>query len=157
MIDNGDEFKWDIPSAVSSSSIFGYSENGWKFGNASRYSTINYFGIACQPFSLECTVTDSNGLQPIIGARFGSSYIFADRYSNNQLRINVNGSTTIYNASYSSVYTFRYELTDSTFSVYIDDVLIATVNHSLTGDCVPALETGDNRYTVIKDFKLKPL
>ena len=157
MTNNSKESRWTIPSAVSSSSIFGYSSDGWKFGNASQYSTITYNGIDYPPFSLECIVTDSNGIQPIIGAMFGSSYIFADRYSNNQLRINVNGSTTIYNVSYSSVYTFRYELTDSAFSVYIDDVLIATVNHSLTGDCVPALQTGNNRYTVIKDFKLKPL
>lgn len=31
---------WDIPSAVSSSSTFGYSSDGWKFGNVSSYQHI---------------------------------------------------------------------------------------------------------------------
>ena len=108
---------------------------------------------------MEFTVTNryaSNEPQPIFGAYFGSNYLMVNCGSNNVV-INVNGSRTTYSYSYTLPFTVRFELTSTTVSVYIDDVLIGSQTHSLTGTPVPTFQTGSNRYTVMKDFKIKPL
>lgn len=159
MVSNIHQSRWTIPSAVTSSSIFGYSSNGWKFGNASSYSTISAVNSVNTPYSMEFTVTDSyvsSSPQPIFGAYFGTQYIMAN-INASRLNINVNGSGTDYSISVTKPYTVRFELTSSTVSVYIDNVLIGSKTHSLTGTPVPSFQTGSNRWVVIKDYKIKAL
>ena len=159
MTDNSKQSRWTIPSAVTSASIFGYSSDGWKFGNASSYSTISAVNSQNLPYSMEFTVTNryiTGTPQPIFGAYFGSNYIMIN-CSSNKLSINVNGSNTDYSYSFTLPFTVRSELTSTTISVYIDDVLIGSETHSLTGNPIPTFQTGSNRWNVIKDYKIKPL
>ena len=162
MTSNIHQSRWTIPSAVTSASIFGYSSDGWKFGNASSYSTISAVNSQTLPYSMEFTVTSRyNGsgnplAQPIFGAYLGSNYLMVNCNPNNVV-INVNGSQTTYSHSYTSTFTVRFELTSTTVSVYIDDVLIGSKTHSLTGNPVPTFQTGSDRWVVIKDYKIKPL
>lgn len=160
MTTNAHQSRWTIPSAVTSASIFGYSSDGWKFGNASSYSSISAVNSQNLPYSMEFTVTNrymsSTFAQPIFGAYFGSNYLMVNCASNNVV-INVNGSQTTYSHSYTLPFTVRFELTSTTVSVYIDDVLIGSKTHSLTGNPVPTFQTGSNRWNVIKDYKIKPL
>lgn len=159
MTSNIHQSRWTIPSAVTSASIFGYSSDGWKFGNASSYSSISAVDSQNLPYSMEFTVTDryaSIESQPIFGAYFGSNYLMVNSNPNNVV-INVNGSRTTYPYSYTLPFTVRYELTSTSVSVYIDDVLIGSKTHSLTGNPVPTFQTGANRWVVIKDYKIKPL
>lgn len=160
MTTNAHQSRWSIPSAVTSSSIFGYSSDGWKFGNASSYSTISAVDNQTLPYSMEFTVTNrynkDNNPSPIFGAYFGSNYLMVACSSNN-IVIYVNGSQTTYAYSYPSTFTVRMEITSNTISVYIDDVLIGSETHSFTGNSVPTFQTGVNRWNVIKDYKIKPL
>ena len=159
MTSNAHQSRWTIPSAVTSASIFGYSSAGWKFGNASSYSSISAVESQDLPYSIEFTVTDryaSNEPQPIFGAYFGSNYLMVN-CDLNSVVINVNGSRTTYSHSYTLPFTVRFELTSTTVGVYIDDVLIGSKTHSLTGNPVPTFQTGTNRWNVIKDYKIKPL
>lgn len=159
MTSNAHQSRWTIPSAVTSASIFGYSSAGWKFGNASSFSSISAVESQDLPYSMEFTVTDryaSINSQPIFGAYFGSNYLMVN-CDLNSVVINVNGSRTTYSHSYTLPFTVRFELTSTTVSVYIDDVLIGSKTHSLTGNPVPTFQTGTNRWNVIKDYKIKPL
>jgi len=160
MTDNSKQSRWTIPSAVTSASIFGYSSDGWKFGNASSFSSISAVESQDLPYSMEFTVTSrntgNNTSQPIFGAYFGSNYLMVNCGSASVI-INVNGSQTTYSRSYTLPFRVRFELTSTTVSVYIDDVLIGSKTHSLTGNPVPTFQTGVNRWTVIKDYKIKPL
>ena len=159
MTSNAHQSRWTIPSAVTSASIFGYSSEGWKFGNSSSYSTISRTESQTLPYSMEFTVTNrnaSNDPQPIFGAYLGSNYLMINCGSNNVV-INVNGSRTTYSHSYTLPFIVRFELTSTTVSVYVDDVLIGSKTHSLTGNPVPTFQTGSNRWNVIKDYKIKPL
>ena len=156
---NVHESRWTIPSAVKNST-FGYSSDGWKFGNASSYSTISYNQSIETPYSMEFTITDrsigSGYAQPIFGAYLGNSYIMGNCKSST-IEINVNGTITSYNVSQSTPYTLRYELTSSSVSVYLNGTLVGTKSHSITGNPVPSLQTGSNRMMEIKDWKIKPL
>ena len=109
---------------------------------------------------MEFTITDrntgNNTAQPIFGAYLGNSYIMGNCKSST-IEINVNGTITSYNVSQSTPYTLRYELTSSSVSVYLNGTLVGTKSHSITGNPVPSLQTGSNRYTVMKNFKIKPL
>ena len=160
MTSNIHQSRWNIPSAVTRSSIFGYSSNGWKFGNASSYSTISAVNSVNTPYSMEFTLTDKhNGAEtpaPIFGAYLGSNYIMCNTKPNS-LEINVQGSIQSYSLTYTLPCTIRYELTANTVSVYVDDVLVGSRTHSLTGNPVPTFQTSSNRYCVIKDYKIKAL
>lgn len=160
MTTNAKVSDWTIPSAVTSASIYGFSSNGWKFGNASSYSTISANNSQTLPYSMEFTVTDrnpgSNTAQPIFGAYLGTKYIMVN-FTSNKVEINVNGSKTTYDHTFTLPCTVRYELTSTTVSVYIDNVLIGSKTHSITGNPVPSFQTGSNRWSQIKDYKIKPV
>ena len=156
MTSNAKEEYWDIPSAVKNST-FGYSTNGWKYGNASSYSRIIANYTLSFPFSLELIVNDvnDNQLSPI-GVIIGSSYIFM-QISNNKSKVelNVAGTKTSYNVASTMPKKLRMEITSSNIKLYLDDNLLGTANHSLSGTIQPALETGGNRWIEIKEFKIK--
>lgn len=155
---NAKQSRWTIPSAVSSSSIFGYSDNGWKYGNASSFSNITYYQTLNYPFSIEIGLTDFSSSSPSpIGVSIGSSYILMYPKNSTTVTFYVGGNTQDYTVSSQMPKTLRIDVTDSTAELYIDDTLIATKNHSLTGIITPLLQTGTSRMVQIKDFKIKPL
>ena len=163
MVDNADESSWSIPSAVSSSSIFGYSSDGWKFGNASSYSNMLLNTVLDYPFSVEFKLTDRYNLSPIvvfintnnnyIGLSYGNGGNWFG-YANN------GGGMSTGNVNYNLVNgsVIRLELTSDSMKTYVNDNLIDTRSHSLNPtDLHFRFDTGNNRYNVIKDFKIKPL
>lgn len=156
---------WNIPSAVSSSSIFGYSSNGWKFGNASSYSVIKSDVSVDYPFSVEYTITDYN-----ISSNPSPIFIIGD---SNYMGITVtirSGTKAIdfiqsgaglypsqHNIDHSPPSTIRLEVISNSIKLYVNDTLVTEKGHSLTGTKYFRLETGSNRMCQLKDFKVKPL
>ena len=166
MTDNSKESRWTIPSAVSSSSIFGYSSDGWKFGNASSFSSIPLDTLLEYPFSVEFKVNDksANNVNPIIiFMNSNNNYIGLNYWdtSNSFFRYANSGggmSTSDVNCNLVNGSVIRLELTSDTIKTYVEDNLIDTRSHSLNQtDLHFNFQTGDNRYNVIKDFKIKPL
>jgi len=158
MTSNAHQSRWNIPSAVTSSSIFGYSSDGWKFGNASSYSTITYNTNVPLDFAIEWIVTGRYGTNPCpIGVSIGGSYIYINFTSLSTVNTNVGGSSNGYTVSMNYPIKFRLELYSTSMKLYVDDNLIATKTHSLSGNYVPSLQCGSNRWIVIKDYKIKPL
>ena len=163
MTDNSKESRWSIPSAVSSSSIFGYSSDGWKFGNASSYSSMPLDTVLDYPFSVEFKVIDRFGLSPIlIFTNTNNNYIGLN-YGNGGNwfgYINSGGGMYTGNVNYNLVNgsVIRLELTSDSIKTYVNDNLIDTRSHSLNPtDLHFNFQTSNNRYNVIKDFKIKPL
>ena len=156
---------WTIPSAVSSSSIFGYSSNGWKYGYASSYSGIALNKTFTLPFKIEVDImdyTNSNAPAPTI--------IFYDSNGNRKGGVawgkidsagtNVMDNTTVYLVSSNNAtktHTHTVEVTSTDIKVYDEDTVVG--NHSVNNTNVSKLElhTGSNRMCQIKNFKIKPL
>jgi len=165
MTDNSKESRWSIPSAVSSSSIFGYSSDGWKFGNASSYSSMPLDTVLDYPFSIEFKVNDksANNVNPIIiFTNSNNNYIGLnyDNSSNWFNYVNNGGGMSTGNVNYNLVNgsVIRLELTSDSIKTYVGDNLIDTRSHSLNPtDLHFNFQTGSNRYNVIKDFKIKQL
>ena len=155
---------WNIPSVVSSSSIFGYSSNGWKFGNASSYSIIKSDVSADYPFSVEYTITDNNpNNNPapifIIGDSnyVGITVTFRSRKVIDFIQSGAGATASQHAINYPLPSTLRFELTSSSIKLYVNDVLLTEKGHSLTGTKYLRFDTGSDRMCQIKDFKVKPL
>lgn len=157
---NAHQSRWNVPSAVSSSSIFGYSDNGWKFGNASSYSRIIHQTSLTFPFSVEFTLTELNSTTSGDGVM---QWIYS------------NGSTPNYGAGHnranwwlgnennhvSDTFTagdvIRIEWGTSTAKLFKNNVQLLTGSHSVTAPTNVEFHTGSNRYCRIKNFKIKAL
>ena len=157
MTDNNKQSRWTIPSAVTSSSIFGYSSNGWKFGNASSYSVIslnNNLSIPCVIEFYISSIGNSSNYQPTVVLKDGSTTIITlnGRAVNNttfmgdNINISTNGSTLV-----------RIELNTNEQKLYFNDVLKSTKTKALPSTSPLEFHTGSNRWIEIKDFKIKPL
>ena len=153
---NAHQSRWTIPSAVTSSSTFGYSSTGWKFGNASAYSIIELNNVPSLPYSLEfyiSSVTNSSNPQPILNMKTDNSeeavYIGRSNNKSEFMGSSINRATT-------GSTLLRMELKANEQKLYINDVLITTKTKSLS-DLPLTLHTGSNRMIEIKDWKIKPL
>jgi hypothetical protein len=156
---------WNIPSAVRSSSIFGYSNDGWKFGNASSYSNIPSDYKITPPFIVEFTVTDynnSNGNpQPIfLMKNSNGDYIGCYFNSENKVYFILNNgglSPSNHSISFPKPSKVRLEIRSNGLKMYLNDNLVTEKRHSISGELFFAFDTSSNRMSQIKDFKVKPL
>ena len=157
MTSNAHQSRWTIPSAVTSSSIFGYSSNGWKFGNASSYSVIslnNNLSIPCVIEFYISSIGNNNNYQPIVILKDGTTTISAflggqentSSFMGDSIGINTNSSTLV-----------RMELNTNEQKLYFNDVLKSTKTKALPSTSPLEFHTGSNRWVEIKDFKIKPL
>lgn len=163
MVSNVHQSRWTIPSQVTSSSIFGYSSDGWKYGNASSYS-IMYCNtsLPSYPFSIEFTVHSKNYLAPNILIENGNGdYMGFVQYGDGMISYLQGGAGmstgNLYYSNFSNS-KIRLEITSSSFKTYVDDVLIDTRSHNFSNtNSRVRMDTGSNRWAVIKDFKIKAL
>ena len=156
MVSNVHQSRWNIPSAVSSASIFGYNANGWKFGNASSYSRIIHQTSLTAPFSVEFTLPElfNDGL---------IQYIYSNGTTPNAgIVINaINNTITIcgnsYNYNFVANDKFRIEWNNGNCKVYKNDVLFGEGTHSVSFPTNVEFHASSNRYCRIKDLIIKPL
>lgn len=159
MIDNSAESRWTIPSAVSSSSIFGYSSDGWKFGNVSSYSRIIHNTSQTAPFSAEFTITEMGNASysaPIVYFYTNGNTTPNTGFDFGPNNIDYN-ATTVVNRRAVLGAVYRIEFLSSTVKLYENDVLLYTGSHSVTLPTNFEFHTGSSRYCRVKDFKIKPL
>lgn len=163
MVSNVHQSRWTIPSQITSSSIFGYSSDGWKYGNASSYSTMYCNTILpSYPFSIEFTVHSKNYLAPNILIENGNGdYMGFVQYGDGMISYLQGGAGmstgNLYYSNFSNS-KIRLEITSSSFKTYVDDVLIDTRSHNFNNtNSRVRMDTGTNRWAVIKDFKIKAL
>lgn len=155
---------WNIPSAVRSSSIFGYSNDGWKFGNASSYSTIPSDYKITPPFIVEFTVTDYNNSsepQPIFLMK-NSNGDYIGCYFNSENKVYfINNNGGLYPSNHSISFPkpskVSLEIRSNGLNMYLNDNLVTEKGHSISGELFFVFETSSNRMSQIKDFKVKPL
>jgi hypothetical protein len=159
MIDNSKQSRWDIPSNVSSSSSFGYDSNGWNIGNPTSYSNIYLHNLITTPCSIAFLLTDVNHTQapaPIILLTNSSkTQIFNWLNGNNPNSIMFNGTNLNRIVKLNSVY--RLDITSSTVKLFEDDVEIGSASVNVPSVLYYRMDTGNTRFTKIKDFKIKPL
>ena len=156
MTDNSKQSRWTIPSAVTSSSIFGYSSAGWKFGNASSYSAISLNNGVSLPCSIEfyiSSVANTANYQPITILKNGETTIQAllgdddnTIFMGDNIRIGIPANTLI-----------RLELETNTQRLYVNDILKSTKTKTLPISSPFEFHTGVNRMIELKEFKIKPL
>ena len=154
---------WNVPSAVSSSSIYGFSSDGWRFGNASSFSRIPLNFEVAYPVSVEFTVNNRVWLAPIAMFMNNNNNYIAVSYGEggNLFRYKENGAgmptgDVNYNLLNGSI--IRLELTSDTIKTYVNDNLIDTRNHSFNQTGLHFyFETGGSRENTIKNFKIQPL
>lgn len=162
MTSNVHQSRWTIPSAVTSASIFGYSSNGWKYGNASSYSNMYLDTLFTGGVSVEFTLKDVNDVQPIVIITDENKTRYAGwNYSpSTKFTITSGASATTVdtvNHSLSIGAVYRVEFNDNTVKVYENDTLVQSASVTLPNSKYFRLDTGSGRYTQIKDFKVKPL
>lgn len=148
-----------VPSAVSSQSIYGFSSNGWKYGNASGQMPLS--PLITNNCSVEFVVSDysSGGYPtPVLRAYNGNTIVFScfAQWSTNGWWLGSSNTKISSNAPTKGA-TYRLDITSTSLQLYENDNLIGTVNQSNTSSMELRLETGTNRYTELKEFKLKPL
>lgn len=155
MTDNSKQSHWTIPSAVTSSSTFGYSSNGWKYGNASSYSVMELNEQVQVPLCVEfyiSNVYNSSNYQPILILNDGNNInVFA---GGGQTSLFMGDSISVISTNNILV---KIELKQNEQKLYINDVLKSTKTTSLNGSYALQFHTGANRWVEIKDFKIKPL
>ena len=148
-----------VPSAVSSQSIYGFSNNGWKYGNASGQMPLS------TPITNNCSVefvlTDYSSAMnptPVLRAYNGSSIVFSlfGQWGANGWWLGSSNTKISSNAPVKGA-TYRLDITSTSLQLYENDNLIGTVNQSNIASMELRLETGTNRYTELKEFKIKPL
>ena len=158
---NADESKWTIPSAVKSSSIYGYSSDGWKFGNASSYSRIIHQTSLTFPFSMEFKLTELNSTSSGDGVLIfiysnGSTPNFGIGHDRNGWWLGTTSNRS--NDSFTSGDVIRVEYgTSNSVKLFKNNVQIVTGTHSVTGPTNVEFHTGNSRYCRIKNFKVKAL
>lgn len=159
MTSNAHQSRWTLPSEVTSSSIFGYSSNGWKYGNASSYVSLFLETEIALPSSIEFQLNDYDNHWSD-----APSFSLVDSNKSNALALFVqpqNGNMMFCGQRLSKTptkgTTYRIELTETTGKLYENDVLLSTVNRTHHSVCKLRDTTGTHRYVQIKDFKVKPL
>lgn len=153
---NSVEDYFTVPSAVSSRSIYGFSSDGWKFGNATSYQRIIATEKLSEWFNVEFTVTE-------ISADALIQYIYTNGTTPND-GVVYNHSTHKWTIGSSSVTQtlsvdtrVKIEWRSGTVKVYLDDVLLGTGSHSVTFPTQVEFHTGTNRYIRIKDLIIETL
>ena len=155
---NSVEDYFTVPSAVSSRSIYGFSSDGWKFGNATSYQRIIAIESLTGWFAVEFTVTEintfgliqyiySNGSTPNAGVNYDHSK------TSNRWTIGSANDNTVLNTGDR----VRIEWTSGTVKAYLNDTLLATGTHSVTLPTAIEFHTGTNRYIRIKDLIIETL
>ena len=150
---------WNVPSAVSSSSIYGFSSNGWRFGNASSFSTIPLNFELTYPFVIEYELVSRYKLNPIHLLMNSNNQYIGWNYENQYGFVNNGGgmSTSSVTGTLTSG-VIRMEVTETNFRLLVDNTEITSRPHSLNGNGLKfCYQTGDNREITIKNFKIQPL
>ena len=151
--------RWTIPSAVSSSSTFGYSNDGWKYGNASSFSSMYLNQEFTSPVSIEFKLTGYNGGSTLIGNISDSTDL-----STNQLLFGLGSSNNLvlgdnisgqYLIEVNAVY--RVEIYANELKFYKNNTLIHSKAFNTYNPFKICLNTGGGRWCQIKDLKIKPL
>lgn len=163
MTSNIHQSRWTIPSAVTSASIFGYSSDGWKYGNAPSYSNMKLNTILPEyPFSIELTVHSKSGMAPsiLVENENGNYMGFVHNDQNQFVYLQSGAGMSTSNVNYDALSNtkIRIEVTSSAFKTYVNDVLFDTRSHTLNNiNTKLRLDTGNNRWCVINNLKIKPL
>ena len=152
---------WNVPSAVSSSSIYGFSSDGWRFGNASSFSTIPLNFEVAYPFVIEYELVSRQGLAPHQLLMNSNNKYIGWQYDNGDVYKFLNNGGSMDTTTVSGVLTsgvIRMEVTATNFRLLVDDVEITSRSHSLSGTGLKfCYQTGNNRENIIKNFKIQPL
>ena len=160
MTSNAHQSRWNIPSEVTSASIFGYSSDGWKFGNASIYSRIKHNISLTSPFSAEFTVTafgnSTSNPAPVVYFYTGGTTTPNAGFAFYSNQIDFNNSQVINRGGVTGA-VYKVEFSTSTVKLYENGTLIYTGSHSVSLPTQFEFHTGASRYCVVKDFKIKPL
>ena len=109
-------------------------------------------------FELTDYGSGSNSPTPILRAYNGSTIVFScfAQWGTNGWWLGSSNTKISSNAPVKGA-TYRLDITSTTLKLYENDVLIGTVNQSNIASMELRLETGINRYTELKEFKIKPL
>lgn len=150
---------WSVPSAVSSSSIYGFSSDGWRFGNASRFSTMPLNFEVAYPFVIEYELVSRNTMSPI-QLLMNSNNQYIGWYYENQYGFHNNGggmSTSSVTGTLTSG-VIRMEVTATNFRLLVDNTEITSRPHTLNSNGLKfCYQTGNNRENTIRNFKIEPL
>ena len=112
--------------------------------------------------SIEFVLNDySSGTNPtpVLRAYNGNTIVFScfAQWGYNGWWLGSNNTKISSNAPVKGA-TYRLDITSTSLQLYENDNLIGTVNQSITTNSMELrLETGSNRFTELKDFKIKPL
>ena len=139
---------FNVPSSVSSSSIYGFNSDGWKFGNVSSYTSMSSTVTPTVPFEVDFTMTElsNNGLTLLLGS---SHYVAVN--SNSSLTIDgTELATRELNKEYQvKVYSDKIE-------VYLEGTLLGSKTVTMSSIAIK-LDTGSSRYIRLKDFMINLL
>ncbi|MBR3141330.1 MAG: hypothetical protein IKF11_10810, partial [Methanobrevibacter sp.] len=149
---------WSVPSAVSSSSIYGFSSNGWRFGNASSFSTIPLNFEVAYPFIIEYEVVSRQNAPTQILMNSNNQYIGWYYYTDYGFTNNGGGMSTSSVTGTLTSGLIKMEVTATNFRLLVDDVEITSRPHTLNGNGLKfCYQTGTNRENIIKNFKIESL
>ena len=150
---------FDVPSVVKTPSIYGFSSDGWRFGNASSYSRIIGIEKLSDWFNVEFTITEmgsTNNNHLVHSIYSNGSTPNASVYYNPTTRTWQIGSSNV-TQTLSMGTRVRIEWRSGTVKVYLNDVLLGTGTHSVTLPTQVEYHTGTNRYVCIKDLVIETL
>ena len=152
---------WNVPSTVSSSSIYGFSSDGWRFGNASSFSTIPLNFEVAYPFVIEYELVSRQGLAPHQLLMNSNNHYIGWQYDNGDIYKFLNNGGGMSTSSVTGTLTsgvIRMEVTATNFRLLVDDVEITSRPHTLNDNGLKfCYQTGNNRENTIKNFKIQPL
>ena len=137
---------WTISSSVS---ISEYSDNGWKYGNASSYTQIPCDYIPTAPFEVSWIATERQNQCPTF--HIGLNDYFETK-SNGTMDITGTSVTGTYNLNKE----YHLRIYQNKIEVYEEDTLLGSKTVNLSSYEFKH-GVGQSRYVRIKDFKIKSL
>ena len=131
-----------------------YSEQGWKYGYASQFHTLNCDYIPNIPFEMSFEVTDKNN--GYSNAVYFTHTTFINFMSNNNsIQMRTGSSYTTYNVSVIGKWTIKAY--NNKYEVYHDDIFIG--ERSIGGNPSIRFEVGhqSTRWIQLRNLKIKRL
>ena len=150
---NSIENYFNVPSNVSSSSIYGFSSDGWKYGNISSYSRIPMnLTLPSTPYQFDFDLIEVNGISPNLSF-LQNDGIYIERKGTTG-NISISGTDTGF--SFDTGHTYSIKVYSDKLEVYKDNTLVGSKNQSISQSYLE-LATGTNRYCRLKNMKIRTL
>ena len=153
---NAHQSRRTIPTAVTNASIFGYSDDGWKFGNATSYSRIIHSLSLSFPFSIEFQINELSGNNNPLAV-----FIYSNGNTPNTGVTYQGGTWSVSGQSLSRSITMgdiiRIDFESGKSTLYINGTSLKQGTHSVNAPTNVEFHTASSRYVRIKNFKIKPL